>query len=166
MMKSLFHKLKKACTRAKLNRRLERERSNLPYCLKKSGIRMEDLIPLSDDEYDRLVSDLERKVNLLKADEPEFSTDDVRMPNGGIMYGYTHRNILAWHEIVESMKYRARDAYHYKSGSCKQCSGHNTVYLCFRSSKKSWREQCGREGYMLICPDCLTILNFVHYLMN
>ena len=165
-MMTLFRKLREACKRARLNRRLERERSHLPYCLKKSGIRMEDLIPLSDDEYDRLVADLESKVNRMKADEPEFSTHDVRMPNGGVMYNYTLRNILAWREIVDSMKDRARDAYYLKNRPCEKCGGHNTVYFCFRSSKQSWRESCGREGYMLICPDCLTILNFVHYLMN
>lgn len=127
---------------------------------------MEDLIPVPDDEYDKLVSDLESKVNLLKADEPEFSNDDVRMLDGAVMHGYPLRNILAWREIVDSMEDRARDAYYVKNRPCDKCGGHDTVYFCFRSSKQSWRELCGREGYMLICPDCLTILNFVQYLMN
>ena len=102
----------------------------------------------------------------MKADEPEFSTGDVHMPDGTVMQGYPLRNILAWREIVDSMKDRARDAYYVKNRPCDKCGGHNTVYFCFRSSKQSWRELCGREGYMLICPDCLTILNFVQYLMN
>ena len=165
-MKSLIHKLIASCKRARLNRRLEWQRSHLPYCLKKSGIQMEDLIPIPNDEYDILVSDLESKVNLTKADEPEFSTGDVHMPDGAVMQGYPLRNILAWREIVDSMKDRARDAYYVKNRPCDKCGGHNTVYFCFRSSKQSWRELCGREGYMLICPDCLTILNFVQYLMN
>jgi len=165
-MKTFIHKIIESRRKAKMAKLLEWRRSHIEYCIKNSDIKKEDLIPLTDEEYDKLVSDLEEKVKKLKTDEPEYTTSDFKMPDGSVIRGYTLRNIFTWREIIASMKGRAKDAYYIKNRPCKKCGEDNTVFFCFRSSDESWRELCGREGYMLICPDCLTILGFVHYIMN
>jgi hypothetical protein len=162
----IIHRILEARRKAREAKNLECRRSHIAYCIRNSDIKMEDLIPIPDDEYDRIVDALEEKVQKLKADEPEFTVSDNQMPDGTIIRGYTLRNIFAWREIVASMKSRVRDAYYIKNRPCGKCGEDNTVFFCFRSSDESWRELCGREGYMLICPDCLTIIGFVHYIMN
>ena len=44
--------------------------------------------------------------------------------------------------------------------------GEGLTVACFRSSKDSWKSLCGREGYMLICTDCMKMLKFKEYIMN
>ena len=88
------------------------------------------------------------------------------MPDGSVIHNYPVQNIYSWSEIIASMKSRRREAYYIKNRPCSKCGNDTTIFFCFRSSKDSWKKLCGREGYMLICPDCLTILGFVPYLMN
>lgn len=152
-MKTFIHRIIEARRKAREEKKLEWRRSRIAYCIKNSDIKMEDLIPIPDDEYDMIVRDLEEKVNSEKGDESRYNTPGLP-------------NIFAWREIVDSMKNRVRDAYYIKNRPCGKCGADNTIFFCFRSSDESWRSWCGREGYMLICPDCLTIIGFVHYLMN
>lgn len=122
-------------------------RSHIPYCIKDSNIKCEDIVPIGEEEYDRIVATLEEKVKAEIGEEPRSK-------------------LFAWREVVDSMKNRVRDAYYIKNRPCRKCGAENTIFLCFRSSDESWHELYGREGYMLICPDCLTILGFVHYMLN
>ena len=145
--------------------RRKKNRCRIEYCIKGSNITYEDLIPIADDDYKMLVQELERKVNQEIPDEPEFKTEPWVLPNGKVVPGAPLRNIYAWGEIIDSMK-RHRDAYYINNRPCGKCGADKTVFFLFRSSKKSWEELCGREGYMLICPDCLTIIGLKWYLMN
>ena len=187
-MKTFIHRIMEARRKAREEKILEWRRSNIAYCIKNSDIRMEDLIPMPDDEYDKLVQDLEDKVKREIGEEPRYyapqisgseqdalarqeSFADEFVSALGIKKPRNFRpnglpNIFAWREIIDSMKNRVRDAYYIKNRPCGKCGADNTIFFCFRSNDESWRELCGREGYMLICPDCLTIIGFVHYSMN
>jgi len=153
-------------TKKETKRALEERRSRIAYCLRNSDIRMEDLIPIPDEEYVRVVARLEEKVKLKKADEPSEIRKDFLMPDGSTIYNYPLPNIFAWRDILSSMTSRRKDAYYIKHRPCRKCGEDNIIYFCYRSSRESWKQLCGREGYMLICPDCLTILSFVPYIMN
>lgn len=146
-------------------KRIAEQRKRIEYCIKGSDIKYEHLVPIPDDEYDAILQELERRVNDEKADEPEFKTEPWQLPNGKVMPGAPLRNIYAWREIIDSMK-RIREAYYIKARPCGKCGIDNTIFFHFRSCEKSWEELCGREGYMLICPDCLTIIGFNYYKMN
>ena len=163
-------------------------RSHIMFCISGSDIKYDELIPIGDEEYDQIVAALERKVNNEIGDESRYiapqasgqeqdtyarqeSFADDFVAAMGIKKPRNFRpnglpNIFAWREIVDSMKNRVRDAYFIKNHPCGKCGADNTIFFCFRSSDESWHELCGREGYMLICPDCLTILGFKHYIMN
>ena len=146
-------------------KRIAKMRKRIERCIEGSDIKYEHLIPIPDDEYDAILQELERRVNEEKADEPEFKTEDWQLPDGTVMPGAPLRNIYAWREVIDSMK-RIREAYYIKSRPCGKCGMDNTIFFHFRSSDKSWEELCGRAGYMLICPDCLTIIGFNYYMMN
>lgn len=165
-MKTFIHKLVESRRKKREAKLLAWRRSHIAQCIKNSNINIEDLAPIPDEKYDKLVSDLAEKVKQLKADEPEEITCFKNMPDGSVIRGYSLPNIYAWREIVASMQDRVKDAYYVKNCPCAKCGGTNSIFFCFRSSDRSWRELCGREGYMLICPDCLTIHGFKHYIMN
>ena len=61
-MKTFIHKIIEALRKAREEKMLEWRRSHIAYCIKNSDIKMEDLIPIPDDEYDKIVRDLEEKV--------------------------------------------------------------------------------------------------------
>ncbi len=165
-MAQLIQRLIKSLKRKTEAKRVERRRSRIEYCIRKSNIKIEDLIPIQKNEYNQIVRDLEEKVLKMKTEEPEYMKKDLQMPDGSVIHNYPVQNIYSWAEIVASMKSRRREAYYIKNRPCSKCGNDTTIFFCFRSSKDSWKKLCGREGYMLICPDCLTILGFVPYLMN
>ena len=165
-MAQLIQRLIKSLKRKTEAKRVERRRSRIEYCLRKSDIKIEDLIPIQESDYNQIVRDLEEKVLKMKTEEPEYIKKDIKMPDGSVIHNYPVQNIYSWSEIIASMKSRIRDAYYIKNHPCPKCGNDTTIFFCFRSSKDSWKKLCGREGYMLICPDCLTILGFVPYLMN
>lgn len=166
----------------------DERRAFIPFCIQNSDINLEDLIPIDDEDYDRIVAVLEDKVNRVIGVEPRYLSDQTIGPAQDTLarqecsidefvsaMGYKKPrdfrrnglpNIFAWREIVESMKNRVKDAYNIKNRPCGKCGKDNTIFFCFRSSDESWKELCGREGYMLICPDCLTIIGFVPYFIN
>ena len=139
--------------------------SRLEYCLGAMNLHIDELVPIEGEEYETFLSDLKRKVGQLPP-EPEYITQDVRMPDGQIIRGYTLHNIFTWREVVESLENRIREAYWVKDGSCEECGDQGVAVICFRSSKESWKSLCGREGYMLICTDCMKKLRFKEYIMN
>ena len=139
--------------------------SRLEYCLGEMNPRIDGLVPIEAEEYEAFLSDLKRKVGNLPP-EPEYITRNVRMPDGQIMRGYTLRNIFTWKEMVESLENRIREAYRANGSACDECGGGGLMVVCFRSSKDSWKSLCGREGYMLICTDCMKMLKFKEYIMN
>ena len=139
--------------------------SRLEYCLGAMNLRIDELVPIEGVEYESFLSDLKRKVGQLPP-EPEYITQDVRMPDGQIIRGYTLHNIFTWKEVVESLDNRIREAYRVKGSTCDECEGEGLTVACFRSSKDSWKSLCGREGYMLICTDCMKMLKFKEYIMN
>lgn len=187
-MNTLIHKIIAKHRKAREAKKQEKRKAHILYCIKNSDIKYEDLIPIGDEDYDRIVSALEEKVNREIGEEPRYlpretsgsteseyakqerSADDF-VSAMGFKYPRNFRrnglpNVFAWREIVDSMKNRVRDAYYIKNRPCGKCGEDNTIFFCFRSSDESWKELCGREGYMLICPDCLTILGFVPYFLN
>ena len=165
-MAQLIQRLIKSLKRKTEAKRVERRRSRIEYCLRKSDIKIEDLIPIQESDYNQIVRDLEEKVLRMNLDEPKYIKKDLQMPDGSVIHNYPVQNIYSWSEIIASMKSRIRDAFYIKNRPCSKCGNDTTIFFCFRSSKDSWKKLCGREGYMLICPDCLTILGFVPYLMN
>ena len=165
-MAQFIQKLIKSPRRKTEAKRVERRRSRIEYCIRKSDIKIEDLIPIRKNEYDQIVRELEEKVLRMNLDEPKYIKKDLLMPDGSVIHNYPVQNIYSWSEIIASMKSRRRDAYYIKNRPCPECGNDETIFFCFRSSKDSWKTLCGREGYMLICPDCLTILGFVPYMMN
>lgn len=187
-MKNLIQDLIGKLRQAREARKQEKRNARILYCIKNSDIKLEDLIPIGDEEYDRIVADLEEKVDRLIGEEPRYLPQD---PERGSESGYEREektagsfvsafglkypknfranglpNVYSWHEIIESMKNRVREAYSIKNRPCGKCGEDNTIFFHFRSSDESWKEWCGREGYMLICPDCLTRIGFVAYLLN
>ena len=166
MMKTFIHRIMESRKKAKDEKLQAYRWLNIMWCLGGSDIKYEDLTPIPDEEYDQIVAKLEERVNREKADEPLVITNDNVMPDGTVCRSYTLPNIYRWSEVIESMKTRVRDAYYVKNHPCEKCKTDNTIFFCFRSSDESWRELCGREGYMLICPDCLTQLDFKYYIMN
>ena len=164
-MKTIFHRIIQSIKDRRKAKEDKIRRERIEGCIAQSDIKYEHLIPIPDDEYERIVKDLEIRVKNQKADEPEFIVEDWKLPSGETRPGIPIRNIYAWREIVDSMKL-IKDAYYIKNRPCGKCGMDNTIFFCFRSSKQSWKELCGREGYMLICPDCLTIIGFSYYLMN
>ena len=128
-------------------------RKIIEYCLRKSFFKYEDLIPIPAYEYNEMVAQLEDKVAKERADESYKALTPI---------GYSLPRIYSWQEIVASMKTRIREAY-YLNTPCPFCNRDRLVLFCFRTSDESWVDFCGREGYMLICPECLTIQGFVHY---
>ena len=66
-------------------KRIAKLRKNIEYCIKRSDIKYEHLIPIPDDEYDAILQELERRVNEEKADEPEFKTENWQLPSGKVM---------------------------------------------------------------------------------
>ena len=165
-MAQLIQRLIKSLKRKTEAKRVERRRSRIEYCIRKSNIKIEDLIPIQESDYNQIVRDLEEKVLRMNLDEPKYIKKDLQMPDGSVIHNYPVQNIYSWSEIIASMKSRRREAYYIKNRPCSKCGNDTTIFFCFRSSKDSWKKLCGREGYMLICPDCLTILGFVPYLMN
>lgn len=160
-MKNLFKRIIEPFIRAREEKRLKERRARIKYCILDSNIRYKDLIPIQKDDYNRLVSYLDKRAQELKVDEPYTIPSIPSDPNG-----HHFENIFAWREVVESMKSRKKEAYYIKGKPCKVCGGDNTVFFCYRSSDKSWRELYGREGYMHICPDCMKQISFIHYKMN
>ena len=139
-------------------KRQEEKRRHLEFCLGRLGLTVNDLIPMDDSDFDSFLSDLKEKVN---AAPPE--PDKIYGP----MPGYCLPNILAWTEIVDSLENREREAYRLTSDkACVECGKNNLALIRFRSNAKSWEQLCGRDGYMIICPDCLTKLSFKEFLMN
>lgn len=139
-------------------KRLKEKRSRLEYCLGRLGLSFNDLIPMDSSEFDSFLSDLKEKVN---AAPPE--PDKIYCP----MPGYCLPNILAWTEIVDSLENREREAYRLTSDKvCVECGKSGLALIRFRSNKESWQQLCGRDGYMIICPDCLKKLSFEYFLMS
>ena len=165
-MVQFIQKLIKSLNSNKEAKSVEDRRSRIEYCIRKSDIKMDDLIPIQKIDYNQIVRDLEEKVLRMNLDEPKYIKKDLQMPDGSVIHNYPVQNIYSWSEIIASMKSRIRDAYYIKNRPCSKCGNDTTIFFCFRSSKDSWKKLCGREGYMLICPDCLSILGFVPYLMN
>ena len=144
-MKTTIHWIFKPILKRREAKIKARRRAKIDYCLQREDFKYEDLIPILDEEYDRLVADLEEKIAKKKADEPFHD--------------------FCWSEIVASMKTRRRDAYRLNY-PCRECGRTNLIYFCFRTNDESWNQLRGREGYMLICPDCLSRLRFVYYVLN
>ena len=96
--------------------------SRLEYCLGAMNLRIDELVPIEGVEYESFLSDLKRKVGQLPP-EPEYITQDVRMPDGQIIRGYTLRNIFTWKEVVESLDNRIREAYRVKGLTRDECEG-------------------------------------------
>ena len=187
-MKSFIHKIIERRKQKQETKLLAWRRSHIVSCISGSDIKLEDMIPIEDEEYDQIVALLEEKVKNEIGEEPKYN---VPLTSGSEQDAFAQQesfaddfvsamgikrprdfrpnglpNIFAWREIIDSMKYRVRDAYHIKNRPCGKCGADNTIFFCFRSSDESWKELCGREGYMLICPECLSILGFKHYIMN
>ena len=60
--------------------------SRLEYCLGAMNLRIDELVPIGGEEYESFLSDRKRKVGQLPP-EPEYITQDVRMPDGQIIRG-------------------------------------------------------------------------------
>lgn len=161
MVTSMIKWIKEILARKK---RLKKQ-PRLEYCIGPMGISSDDLTPIEGDDYEVFLSDIKRKAAALPP-EPGHLSRDIRMPDGQVIRGYTLPNIFAWREVVESLENRIREAYWVKDGSCEECGGQGVAVICFRSSKESWKSLCGREGYMLICTDCVKKLRFKEYIMN
>ena len=86
------------------------------------NLRIDELVPIEGVEYESFLSDLKRKVGQLPP-EPEYITQDVRMPDGQIIRAYTLYNIFTWKEVVESLDNRIREAYRVKGLTCDECEG-------------------------------------------
>lgn len=111
-----------------------------------------DLTPIPDDDYDNLFKELKTKVNEQIGEEPDRVGGEMQLPN-----------IYAWAEIIQSMESRKREAYYVNNKSCPNCGGNHTILFHYRSNEDSWKELCGREGYMHICPNCLKIIKLYNY---
>lgn len=139
-------------------------RHNLEYCLGAMNLRMDDLVPIGYDEYKTFLADLKRKVSALPP-EPKYAFEEYRMPDGQV-FKLKSPNIFAWREVVDSLENRVMDAYRLKGTCCAACGGQGLAVICFRSNSESWKSRCGKEGYMLICTDCMRQLRFKSYQMN
>ena len=131
-MRTLLHKLIEKRRQASEAKKQELKKSRILRCIKNSDIKYEDLIPIEDEEYDRIVSALEEKVNREIGEEPRYlprrtngsaesefekeersansfvSTMGIKEPRNFRRNGLP--NIFAWREIVDSMKNRIKDA--------------------------------------------------------
>lgn len=141
------------------------KQSRLEYCLGAMNLRIDELDPIEGDEYETFLSDIKQKLTVLPP-EQKYISQDARMPGGQVIRSYTLPNIFAWGEVVESLDNRIREAYRVKGTACKECGHQSLAVICFRSNKASWKSLCGREGYMLICTDCMKKLKFKAYRMN
>lgn len=136
----------------------ESERRHLEFCLGRLNLTVNDLISMDGSEFDSFLSDLKEKVN---AAPPEPARVYGPMP------GYSLPNIFAWTEIVDSLENRRREAYRLNPDkTCEKCEKTGLVLIRFRSNPDSWAALCGREGYMVICPDCLTKISFEAFFLN
>ena len=146
-------------------KRIAEQRRWIEFCIKGSDIKYEDLTPIPADEYETLLKELEIKAKNEKTDAPLYKCEPWTLPSEKMMRRAQLHSLYAWSEIIDSMKH-IREAYYIKQRPCGKCGMDNTIFFRYRSSKQSWKSQCGREGYMLICSDCLTVIGFRHYKMN
>ena len=52
-----------------------------------------------------------------------------------------------------------------KNETCCNCGG-DIIRIHFRSGSETWKNLCGREGYMKICSSCKRRLSIVITVMN
>ena len=151
----------------KIRERQRKERlSRIEFCLEGSDITMTDLEPLQKEDYSRLCSSIRMHLGDQIENESGRLYQDVVMPDGRVIHSFPVENIFAWREVVRCLEWKGRDAYHVKGKKHDGCGEESMVLMRFRSSDESWKSLCGREGYMLICPQCMKQVGFKCYLMN
>lgn len=120
----------------------------------KGDISRSDLTPVQMEEYYKMIVELKAKIKEQIGYEPN-------------RVGHCHwPNIYSWKEIAKSMEFRNHEAYKVDNKQCKHCGGNHIILIHYKSNYASWKELCGREGLMLICPDCLHILNYYRYALS
>ena len=74
--------------------------SRLEYCLGAMNLCKDELVPIEGEEYESFLSDLKRKVGQLPP-EPEYITQDVRMPDGQIIRGILSTTSLLGRKLLK-----------------------------------------------------------------
>ena len=74
--------------------------SRLEYCLGAMNLRIDELVPIEGEEYESFLSDLKRKVGQLPP-EPDYITQDVRMPDGQIIRGILSTTSLLGRKLLK-----------------------------------------------------------------
>lgn len=64
----------------------------------------------------------------------------------------------AWYDVLASI-YTNPEKVYITEDICPDC-GERLVEFCFSSPGWTWREMCGRAGYMTICPACPRQIDF------
>lgn len=118
----------------------------------KGDITYANLTPLSESDLYELIAELKTRIKEQIGQEPDRI--------GFFPY------MNSWKEIVKSMEFRNHEAYFVNGKQCERCGGKRPILFHFISNHNSWKELCGREGYMLICPDCLKKLKYYNYVMG
>ena len=127
----------------------------------KLSIPIDDLIPVSDEECEQIISQLELKVAKEIGEEP-YTISGADCPGSGIPENYVLPRAFTWRDYIRSLKERTKPVYKVRSESQKGM----LLLFYFSSSKETWRQLCGRAGYMLLSTDPLKELGFVRHRMN
>lgn len=137
-------------------KREQERKAHIEFCLKGTGLTLDNLVPFRDEEYELLCSQIRE---FIEKNADKGAEDDSNLY-------YQVKNMFAWREILDCIENRVKEAYHVRGVNHGGCGTESLVFLHFRSNAESWEKLCGREGYMLICTRCMEKLGFSYYCMN
>ena len=80
----------------------------------------------------------------------------------------SYKTEFAWEDVLACLNKRLDSAKFKEHTPCPKCNmtSENLIWIEFSSSKWTWRNRCGRQGPLSICPSCNIQVQFSCEIMN
>ena len=80
----------------------------------------------------------------------------------------SYENRFAWAGVIDCLNHRFDSSKFYYHESCPMCqmTSENLIWIKFKSSPSTWKNRCGRQGPLSICPSCNIQVEFICEVMN
>lgn len=77
-------------------------------------------------------------------------------------------NFFPWEDVIRRFKYQLDNKRFINKSKCRKCNelSENLVWINFSSPRRTWRNLCGRQGPLSICPTCKIQVQFIPERMN
>lgn len=139
----------------------KKELALLHWSCDKLAISISDLILVTDEECEQIINQLEQQIAKEIGDEP-YTVSGADLPGSNIPADYVIPQAYTWRDIIRCLKQRTKQVYRIKT----ETSMGDVLLFYYCSSAETWKQLCGRAGYMLISTNPLAEIGFACHRMN